>query len=1104
MNEVPTESLAEAESIFHEARELPPERRSVFLDGACRGDAKLRREIDALLDCDVDDDPLFRSPFPDGTIDQGGDFREGTTLGPYKLLQPIGEGGFGAVYMAEQFEPVRRKVALKVIKPGMDSKEVIARFEAERQALAMMEHPNIAKVLDAGTSESGRPYFVMELVKGVSITQYCDDNQLEMPQRLSLFRDVCRAIHHAHQKGIIHRDLKPSNILVTLHDGAPVPKVIDFGVSKALSQPLTDKTLFTRYGQIIGTPQYMSPEQAEMSGLDVDTRSDIYSLGVLLYELLTGHTPIEISQLKKAGYEAMRSLIRDSEPTRPSLRVKTLDKNTASSIASHRSTQPIALAKSLNGDLDWIVLKSLEKDRNRRYSSAHDLARDVGRYLENETIEAGPPTLKYQLGKFLRRNRVAATILGIIAFSGIASLSAVTLAWLQAVDANQQTQQALIQSKESEEKAELAAETARTEALRAQTSLRLLTDLISGAKPSGELGSDIPVSEFLELFAKKTDEASFDDSQVEIPVRQTLGRSFSNFSQFEQAAGQFAQALALGNKLFDQPNFERAKFLLDHSIAVSGSPATKEGHVIDLLTEALEILDEGDGDQVVRVQVLVRLGYAWRDKPEVATPYLRRACEMTDSLDAQERTILEANPYGRLAEVLISQEQTDESIIAVEHAIDLAQEQHDLPGEIQHQIKRIELHAVRREFQEAEQVAEDALQSALKTKDAGTLHLAIQRRIEREFYRPEITSIEVARRLAGIYQQNWELLQRASPSWSLGHVAGALLTLGDVGEAEDMVALSTKLSPYHQMNTKRVMAQWLRTVGRLQEADDIYAEVFESRFDKTNREALWDLIWRERSHTGVRDFQAGIKFLEETEKRAAESTAKNNWTRYASVAEHAVLLATEMQTAESIQLWNKTLLGLSEESDRLWGSGTLPLLVLAAIESGTPRKEWPEVVERAVAELREGIETSWDQAVAYRHVVLAKLAILDGDKNTAIDGYEQAVRSRQRYFQQIYFEWVIDEAVELMVAEGELDRAETMLREDIAKCDEVLMWEGHPERAFTRIRLVDFLLKNRRDLRDAKEHLKEAADVFDLQGDFMPSEQVDALVALQVSVGQQQ
>jgi len=331
--------------------------------------------------------------------------RVGTTVGRYKLLEQIGGGGMGVVYMAEQLRPVRRKVALKIIKPGMDSGQVIARFEAERQALTMMDHPNIAKVLDAGTTDAGRPYFVMELVKGIPITDYCDQARLSTRQRLELFIQVCHAVQHAHQKGVIHRDLKPGNVLVTLHDDKPVPKVIDFGIAKATGEVLTERTLFTNYAQMLGTPLYMSPEQAQISGTDVDTRSDVYGLGVLLYELLTGTTPFDKKRLREAAYDEMRRIIREEDPPNPSTRLRTMG-DSITSISALRHTEPKKLSRLVHGELDWIAMKSLEKDRARRYETANGLARDVERYLHDEPVQACPPSTAYRLKKFIRRNKV--------------------------------------------------------------------------------------------------------------------------------------------------------------------------------------------------------------------------------------------------------------------------------------------------------------------------------------------------------------------------------------------------------------------------------------------------------------------------------------------------------------------------------------------------------------------------------------------------------------------------------------------------------------------------------------------------------------------------
>jgi serine/threonine protein kinase/tetratricopeptide (TPR) repeat protein len=405
------------QSIFIEALEIgDAAERATFLDRACAGDEALRQRMERLLRHHQLADSFLECPTAASatTFDVSLGESPGTVIGPYKLLQQIGEGGMGVVWMAEQEQPVRRKVALKIIKPGMDSRQVIARFEAERQALALMNHHNIARVLDAGTTDSGRPFFVMELIHGVPITKFCDQNQLTPRERLELFVPICQAIQHAHQKGIIHRDVKPSNVLVTLYDGEPVPKIIDFGVAKAIEQQLTERTLFTQYGTILGTFEYMSPEQAEMSALGVDTRSDIYSLGVLLYELLTGSTPLERQRLRDASYPEIVRWICEEEPPRPSTRLG--NSATLPAVAAARKTEPAKLTKLFRGELDWIVLKALDKDRNRRYESASSLAADVQRYLHDEPVLACPPSAAYRLRKLAGRNKVVLGVSGLVLF----------------------------------------------------------------------------------------------------------------------------------------------------------------------------------------------------------------------------------------------------------------------------------------------------------------------------------------------------------------------------------------------------------------------------------------------------------------------------------------------------------------------------------------------------------------------------------------------------------------------------------------------------------------------------------------------------------------
>jgi eukaryotic-like serine/threonine-protein kinase len=463
---MPVKQLDE-EALFHAARRISArDARDLFLEQACAGNSPLAERVRALLEMHEQESEVAEAP-QRRTVDfEPIAERAGSRVGPYRLMEQIGEGGFGLVFVAEQQEPVKRKVALKVIKPGMDTRQIIARFEAERQALALMDHPNIARVLDAGSTESGRPYFVMELVRGIPITEYCDQNQLTPRERLELFVTVCQAVQHAHQKGIIHRDIKPSNVLVGSHDGKPMAKVIDFGVAKAISQDLTQHTLYTNFAQMIGTPLYMSPEQAEMSVLDIDTRSDIYSLGVLLYELLTGSTPFDRKRFAKAAYDEIRRLIREEEPPRPSTRVSTSD--SLPSIAAQRHTEPAKLSKLIRGDLDWITMKALEKDRTRRYETANGLAREIERYLHDEPVEACPPTAGYRLRKFARKHRAALTTAAAILLLLTAGIAASTWQAVRATNAERAAmaaQQAEAERAEGERQAKLDAEAQRTRAL---------------------------------------------------------------------------------------------------------------------------------------------------------------------------------------------------------------------------------------------------------------------------------------------------------------------------------------------------------------------------------------------------------------------------------------------------------------------------------------------------------------------------------------------------------------------------------------------------------------------------------------------------------------
>jgi serine/threonine protein kinase len=556
------EMLSQEETLFHAALAIETaDRRAAYLDAACADQEELRQRVEALLRRYAEaEGPLDRPGFHlAATLDEPLRERPGTLIGSYKLLEQIGEGGMGLVFMAEKTAPVRRKVALKVLKPGMDTRQVVARFEAERQALALMDHPHIAKIHDAGTTPAGRPYFVMELVRGVPITDFCDQRRFTTRQRLQLFTLVCQAVQHAHQKGIIHRDLKPSNVLVTLHDVTPVPKVIDFGIAKAAGQSLTERTLFTQFAQMVGTPLYMSPEQAEMNGLDVDTRSDVYALGVLLYELLTGTTPFASETLKKAGLDELRRMIREEDPPTPSQRMNTLDAQACSTVSKRRGVDGRRLGQQLRGELDWIVMRALEKDRNRRYESASALAADVRRYLNDEPVHACPPSAGYRLWKFARRNRRTLVMAGIVA-AALVTGTAVS-AW-QAIEAN--AARKLADERFAGEKAarrladerldneKNARKDAATEAAIAQAVNRFLQDDLLGQAHRGpqddaESGGTqyLTVKEALDRAAATIGQRFQDQPLAEAAIRLAIGKAYDRLRFHTLAVPHVEKAVAL-------------------------------------------------------------------------------------------------------------------------------------------------------------------------------------------------------------------------------------------------------------------------------------------------------------------------------------------------------------------------------------------------------------------------------------------------------------------------------------------------------------------------------------------------------------------------------
>ena len=546
--EEPWERMTE-DSIFASAlSKATPEERAAFLDQACTGDTALRERVEQRLAAhaqSVQGPTLDVGSEVDATLDSMTESSSaevlkegpGSLIGPYKLAQPIGAGGMGMVYLAEQQHPVRREVALKIIKQGMDTEQVIARFEAERQALALMDHPNIAKVLDAGTTDSGRPYFVMELVKGVPITKYCDSNRLTVRERLGLFVPVCQAIQHAHQKGIIHRDIKPSNVLVASYDDKAVPKVIDFGIAKATGAGLTDQTVYTQIGAVVGTLEYMSPEQAESTAVDIDTRSDIYSLGALLYELLTGSTPMESAEFRKAAYLEILRKIREEEPPRPSARLSQ-SKDTITSTSEQRKSDPGRLPKLLQGELDWIVMKALEKERTRRYETANGFARDIERYLLGDPVEAGPPSATYRLKKFANKNKVLIGTAG--AFAALLILGVVVSTW-QAVRARraERVAQAERDRADSEAGISKAITSFLQNSLLSQASTQQQSGLNEGPDP------DVKVRTLLDRAAANIESEFKGQPLVEAGIRGTLGNAYRDLNLLAESEKQYQKAYDL-------------------------------------------------------------------------------------------------------------------------------------------------------------------------------------------------------------------------------------------------------------------------------------------------------------------------------------------------------------------------------------------------------------------------------------------------------------------------------------------------------------------------------------------------------------------------------